>query len=189
VITYYHKHASDKAFGPGDQLARHIHSHVLHIDVFHGDECLGPKRRLNPLDLARARVRLGVTYERSDAKGKPQPDAWAFLPMHATRSEIRAVWFEIDEAGIPGDATAHIAQCEAAWERDRVLRAGDGDELAKLRSKLAALAAEWFAEADRIPKYEKYDHSIPHVKAAVITGERIYRRLASDLRNALEAKP
>lgn len=46
------------------------------------------------------------------------------------------------------------------------------------------LAEEWLAEAKRIPKYEKYDQSIPHVRAAVLTGERCYRSLALQLLEA-----
>jgi hypothetical protein len=46
------------------------------------------------------------------------------------------------------------------------------------------LAEEWLAEAKRIPKYEKYDQSIPYVRAAVLTGERCYRSLALQLLEA-----
>lgn len=46
------------------------------------------------------------------------------------------------------------------------------------------LAQAWLEEADRIPKYEKYDHSVKHVKAAVLVGERCYRTLRQELLDA-----
>lgn len=49
------------------------------------------------------------------------------------------------------------------------------------------LAQSWLDEADRIPKYEKYDHSVKHVKAAVLVGERCYRTLANKLLAAAKA--
>jgi hypothetical protein len=103
MITYYHRHASEKRFGPGERLARELYCPVLHIDVFLGNERIGPKCRLTHEELERTRVRLGVNFERSKDLVKPEPDAWAFVSIRALRHEVRAVWRALNESCETGE--------------------------------------------------------------------------------------
>lgn len=107
MITYYHRHASEKRFGPGESLGREMTCPVLHIDVELDGEIIGPKRRLNAAELGRARVRLGVNHDRR-GDGARQPDSWVFVSMRALRHEVRAAWRLLDY-GDNGDLTDQLA--------------------------------------------------------------------------------
>lgn len=98
MITYYHKQTPPSRYGPGDKLAGEMTARVLHIDLFLDREKVDPKRRLEPSELERAQVRLGVTCECPDEiRKRPEPDISAFVDIRALRHEVKLVWRAIDE--------------------------------------------------------------------------------------------
>ncbi len=106
TTTYYHRHASNNRFGPGERLEHEMSCPVLHIDVELDGEIIGPKRRLSAAELERARVRLGVNFGRpKNMRTAPEPDAWVFVSMRALRHEVRAAWRFLDAADESGDLT------------------------------------------------------------------------------------